>query len=353
MDHITVLKRAWELLKRYRMLWIFGLMLALTALTLLTHANYGIDASGMPHYGFLEGGRYRPLYELLEREVSSRAWSSNIKSVIRSVGTILINVLQLVVIIGSPIVNYVSEVALIRMVDRHETTGEQLRFRQGWKLGWSREVWQLFLIDCVVFILGFVVLLVVLSLLSIPLQRNAPFALPAIIGIFFFTTLIINVVGAFCRLLIRFFRRRCVLEKHGVVDALDQGYALVKQHWKDVGLMWLITTGISIAWSVLLTPLAFLMIAAGVLPGDDYTLLVRGLVGLVMGNVGDWVVGAFTGIPMVILLFSIVVTFLNGLKEAFLSSAWTLTYRELRALDQLRPLPRSRPKPLPGSLTEL
>jgi len=29
---------------------------------------------------------------------------------------------------------------------------------------------------------------------------------------------------------------------------------------------------------------------------------------------------------------------LNGLKEAYLSSAWTLTYRELRALGKLEPL---------------
>jgi len=335
MDHITVLKRAWELLKRYRVLWIFGLMLALTALTLLTHANYGIDANGMPRYGFLEGGRYRPLYELLERWVSDSAWPSNTKSVIGSVGNILINVLQLFVMIGSPIVNYVSEVALIRMVDRHETTGERLRFRRGLGLGWSREVWQLFLIDVVVIVIAFLGLLLLGGLLSIPIRGLTPVGPASFIGAFFLLIFLLSIVGEFIKLFIRFFRRRCVLEKRGMVDALDQGYGMVKQHWKDVGLMWLITTGISIAWSVVLTPLAFLLIAAGALTGDDYTLLVRGLVGLVAGNVSDWIAGTFTGIPTLILLFAVAVTLLNALKEAFLSSVWTLTYRELRALRTL------------------
>ena len=30
MDHIKVLKRAWEIIWRYRALWIFGIILALT-----------------------------------------------------------------------------------------------------------------------------------------------------------------------------------------------------------------------------------------------------------------------------------------------------------------------------------
>ena len=31
MDHAKVLKRAWEILWRYRVLWIFGVIVALTA----------------------------------------------------------------------------------------------------------------------------------------------------------------------------------------------------------------------------------------------------------------------------------------------------------------------------------
>lgn len=335
MDHISVLKRAWELLKHYRVLWLFGLILALTAVSLATHADYGIDANGMPYYTFPDqrGGRmlFELLSELLERGLSGSALQSAYE-----VGAFLISILAYVVIIVSPVVRYVSEAALIRMVDHHETTGEQLRFRQAWKLGWSREAWRLFLIDLVIFTLASFAVVLLLVLLIIPLRMRRPSESVSLVA-FFSVIFVINVVSAFTRLLLRFFSRRCVLEKCGVVDTLDQGFAMVKRHWKDVGLMWLITTGIAIVWSVLLTPLAFLLIAAGVLAGDDYTLLVRGLVGLVMGNVSDWIVGAFTGIPILILLFAIVVTLLNGLKEAFLSSAWTLTYRELRALDRLGP----------------
>jgi len=45
MDHMKVLKRAWQILWHYRALWIFGIILALTApSTRGNEARYAFDS---------------------------------------------------------------------------------------------------------------------------------------------------------------------------------------------------------------------------------------------------------------------------------------------------------------------
>jgi hypothetical protein len=45
------------------------------------------------------------------------------------------------------------------------------------------------------------------------------------------------------------------------------------------------------------------------------------------------------GVPVLILIVAIPGVFLSGLMEEFKSSSWTLTYRELLALDQAQAEP--------------
>ena len=59
-------------------------------------------------------------------------------------------ILLLVVLVFSVIaafVRYPAETAVMRMVDGYETDGTKLGFKQGWKLGWNRRAFRLWLID--------------------------------------------------------------------------------------------------------------------------------------------------------------------------------------------------------------
>lgn len=234
---------------------------------------------------------------------------------------------------------------MIRMVDTYETTGEKLRFREGWRLGWSREAWRLFLIDLVIFIPGFVGVILLIGLVALPLLLlvsgdgvSSVVGVVIFIGLLFLVIFVLIIVAALLSLLERFFRRVCVLEKVGVWEALRRGFAMVKQNWKDVGIMWLIMVGISIGFSIVMAPIVFLLIAGGALAGGGVGLLVHGLAGLMMGNVGAWIVAGLIGISIFILVIAIPASLLNGMKEVYVSSAWTLTYRELQAIGQLEPL---------------
>ena len=57
---------------------------------------------------------------------------------------------MMVVGIVLAIARYVSETAVIRMVDEYETSGNKMTVRQGFRIGWSRTAWRLFLINLIV-----------------------------------------------------------------------------------------------------------------------------------------------------------------------------------------------------------
>src|SRR5690606_34892168 len=75
----------------------------------------------------------------------------------------LLCVLLLIGVLGR-ILHYVSQVALIRMVDEHERSGTKPGFRVGWRLGWSRSAWRLFLIDLLLYLPVIVITLVSIAL---------------------------------------------------------------------------------------------------------------------------------------------------------------------------------------------
>jgi hypothetical protein len=51
-----------------------------------------------------------------------------------------------------------------------------------------------------------------------------------------------------------------------------------------------------------------------------------------LSEAAAWIVAGVAAGVLFILVLAVPLTFLDGLKETFLSSTWTLTYRELRAL---------------------
>jgi len=79
----------------------------------------------------------------------------------------------------------------------------------------------------------------------------------------------------------------------------------------------------------------FLLMVGGVLAGLA-GLSVGGLSSLVFEGVVPWIAGFGVGIPLFILIMAVPLVFLGGLAEVFKSSVWTLTYRELRALEGLK-----------------
>jgi hypothetical protein len=148
------------------------------------------------------------------------------------------------------------------------------------------------------------------------------------------------IVSAVLSLFAQVMRRACALEGLGIFDSIGRGLGMVRRHFKEVALIWLVWIGTRLAWMIvsipviiILSPILLLFLIAGVAVGAIPALLVGGLLTTTLAAPFAWAVGALAGLPVFLLVTLAPMLFVSGLVEVFKSSTWTLAYRELRALE--------------------
>jgi hypothetical protein len=327
MDHIRVLKQAWQVLWRYRALWVFGLILALTTVSWEATALRNDDEGDGSVYNIQPPEDWQDEMDELVKAVVQGVQVETVSTAI-AIAAGIIGAITLL-IVAAVVARWVAETALIRMVDDYEETGTRRSIREGLRMGWSRAAWRLFLIS---------LLIDVWSTLG---TAGMPMGIVAAIGLFFLIVFLILVAAAALSLLKHFARRACVLDGAGVIESVRQGYTVIRQNLKDVGLMWLIMAGLSLGWPIVMIPIGFLLAAVAAILGGTLAVVVHGLVGAASGELAAVLSALAVGIPIFILILVAPLTFLTGLGEVFRSSTWTLTYRELRALQRLKPEARA------------
>ena len=332
MDHGKILKRALETTWRYRVLWVFGILIAL-----VTPRGSGSGGGGnISAPGNGDMGQFDLVPEL--PGIPPQAVSSII-AVAVAVGVGLVCLFLLMVVVTT-VLRYLSHTALIRLVDHHEETGERQGVRQGFRLGWSRSALHLFLIDlligvptAVVFILLFLSALFPLLLWVTGSHFAGIIGTVAAVGLVLIVVLLLIIVTTVITLLTHFFQRACVLRQLGVFDSIGQGFGLVRRHLKDVAVMWLIMIGAGLAWLLIMVPLMILFVLLALALGGVPALVVGGLASLALKGALPWILAAAIALPIFILVTAIPAIFLSGLYEVFRSTVWTLAYRELGGLE--------------------
>jgi len=368
MDPIKILKRAWAILWSYRALWVFGIILALTT----AGAGSGNPGGSPPSRnnpnpnGLTLPQNSLPIGEQMRQFIQQGVQSLGqppFNTVNFWIGiAIALAVLILIVVVVSAFFRYISETALIRMVDQYEGTGEKATIRQGFRFGWSRTSWRLFLINLLVNLPNIVFVLLLLAvgiIVYLLFASGSPvgsiIGTVAAIGAFFLLIFILIIVDALLYLLRHFFWRVCALEGAGVIESIRHGFTMVRNNWKNAGLMWLILIGLGLAWFVVslvafivLIPVFIVLALVGLIVAGIPALAVFGLTNLFLTAPMTWIIAALVGLPILILVISLPVVFLNGLKEVFRSTVWTLTYRELKALENVALAPVESPTPTEG-----
>jgi hypothetical protein len=333
MDHIKIIKRAFHITKIYRALWLFGILLALTT---GINANGSASGGGGGGDGGGNGNNFNPFPG--GAPYLSGNWEAFAMELIPIAVALICLALLLAVVLT--ILRYVSETAVITMVDRYEETEEEVGFREGWRLGWSRPAWRMFLIDLVIGVataVGIVLLgLIAVAPLLLWLTRNDTVGVLGTIGaiglglVFIFLVILIVIALS---ILSQFFRRACVLEDLGVFDSMRRGWKVARGRLGDTIVMALILFAIGLGAFIVLIPVYILLGLAGLLIGGIPGLAAGFLTSLFSGGALPWMVGAAVGVPLFLLVFALPALFLNGLLKVFASSSWTLTYRELLALE--------------------
>ena len=354
MSYQRVLKRSWQILWGYKVLWLFGFILALT-----TTSTFSVPpANNSENDSFT--------IDLGDREFFSASSIEEVEAELYNLGQqiddgLLLEMREIFVAAGAIILvvffwiaiatlfRYVAETALIKMVHKHEETGKKVSITKGVRLGWSRSTWRIFLIDLLVRFPIYIILLALflLSLVPLLLWLTGSYAAGAVgIGlsvVMFIPLLVIALlVGAAVTLFSQFFRRVCVLEDRGVLASIGHGFSMVIENPKEVLVTGLIVLGISIVTViamvpifVILLPVELLFILLGMVAAGLPAALIGGLGAILFGGPIPWILAGAVGLPILMLFIVAPFAFIKGLLEAYLSIIWTLTYRELKGLPAL------------------
>jgi len=372
-DFGKVLKRSWHMVTRYRALWIFGIVLGLVTFSWDVVLLRGLDDENQYPQGIVitptDGETFydalqRTLQEELDRAEEEfsialreidRLFTTELGSrFVVDVMTVLavLTAAFVITLIVTKIARYVSEAALIRMVGEYEDTGERRGVWQGLRLGLSRTTWRLFLIDLTIDIPVILAFMLLFALAFTPLVFGIRGSAPATVivgslltgGLFVAGIALAAVAGTLMSVLKRFFRQACALECLGIIASIRRGWSVVRDKPADVLVMWLIMLGITLGWGVVIAlsflvlfPLLILFIVLGGVAGALPAYLIFLLSSLVFEGALPVLLAVVVGLPIFILVMLAPWWCLGGLMEVFKSSAWTLTYRELRAVEDAQP----------------
>jgi len=358
MDPIKILKHAWQILWSYRALWVFGLILALAG---AGASGRGSNSSyrSQNNSQNLQQPLPQNLHESFQQVVQEGQQLLN--EGLAKVGlsqadlptllwiAVIFIVFFMVLGIIVAIARYVAETAVIRMVDEYESSGSKMSVKQGFRLGWSRTSWRLFLINLLV---NLPVILVVLVLLAVGIaffqtviQGNVQPALSTIIPLIvslFLVVFVVAIASILLRLLRQFFWRACALENLGVMDSLRRGFEMVRLNWKSVGIMWLVMIALAFVWGIVLTiavvltiPVVIISAVIAAVIAAVPMLITGGLTSLFLYGWLPWLVGALFVLPLFFTLAFSPWLLLGSWQTAFTSTVWTLVFRELKALPAL------------------
>jgi len=110
--------------------------------------------------------------------------------------------------------------------------------------------------------------------------------------------------------------------------------------------MWLVVLGLKIVWAIvffiLLLPLlaiSIITMVGGILAAIAPALVTAGLASLLSApDFWPWVFAAIIGLPFFFVVAFSPILLVSGWGYIYQSSVWTLTYRELKAIETVAPV---------------
>lgn len=333
MKHLDILKQAFRITWRYRVLWIFGFLLAL--------CGGGGGGGGGSNINLPSDSASEEDFENLGQLL---ALSDIDPSLIIGAVIAFICLILLLTVLGI-VVQAVTRTALMGMVDQIQRTGATT-VRDGWHFGWSGRTWRVFLVGLLIGIPIFVVALGLILLALSPLllilinQDNPAFMVISIILTAFavlFVIFILIAISVVITPLQEMAWRQTALPQSGVIDSVKQAFGLIKHHFKDVAVIWLLMLGVGIGWVIvsLIVVLPAVLIAVALIAG------VPGI--LVYLLTGSGAAGLITGVPLGLLVLILLLNFAQGLYLIYQSAVWTLVYLELRGTGSVADQPPVNP----------
>ena len=352
MNTVKIFQNSWSLMLRYKALWIFGVILALTTIS-FGSALWLRDTENLPDRTLVNWeisakdkawikenfGLDLPLsytLKIADLQVRLDDPSLSIPELSRLLNiTITIMAVLLVLLVVTLVLRYTAEAALINMVNNQQNNNEEHSARKGWSFGFSTAALKLFLIDLVVctMLLMLTPMVFLPALLPVVIAINgSPAAIT--ISILLMTSLTLVSVAALIvmwiagMITVQLARRASCMDGLGIFASIWRGFRLMRAQLGGVGLTWLVIIGLDLIYPILVAPVAILLAAAGLAVGGLLALLLGVLLSLVLANTTAWTIAIIAGVVLLVLAVAVPMTLLSGMREVFKSSAWTLTFSE-------------------------
>ncbi len=300
MDYFGILERSLAITRRYRVLWLFGFLLAL-------FSAGGGGGNGV-QYSF-DSSQY-PLEQI---------GAPPAIGILVVLGVVFI-VIALVIL--AAVIKYVCQTSLIGLVGEIEE-GQSPTVRHGFDIGWSRSALRLFGVDIALAIPVILAVMILAALFAVPIAISAkadnvgPVVVLLLCCLVFLVPIFIAIAIALS-VLIKFVYRQVVLAGDSVLDGVRNGYALVRANLGQVAAMWLIMFIVGLLWAAINFIIG--LVAFAVVGGPAafmYAIFHKSVLAAVLG--------ALPFLLVAILVFAAI----NALYTVFSSTVWTLTYLEL------------------------
>jgi hypothetical protein len=316
MDYIGILKQAAQTTWRHRSLWVLGFLWALVSGGTGFGSNFG--NLGASWSGDLPMGapEFTP-------------WV---------VAALLLFLALLCVLIPVSIVlGYVLWAGIYRVLDAWYTRQVAPTVGAGFREGWHRRTWRLFLLTMVVYVPLILVFLITLLFAASPLlllltEARAAMFLGVFMALAFLIPTILLWVAVFIvvGVLAQFWSRAVVLEDYAVPAALRHGWELVRRRLREVAIMWLLMVGVGLF-------LGTVMFIISILAGGLAFVIAGGPAWLLSRWTGSALPALLWGIPVGLTVFLLPTWFAAGLLLIFDAAVWNQVYRAIGGGDAVMP----------------
>ena len=315
MDFGYVLRRAWEIIWKFKVLWIFGIL-----------AGCGqAGGSGGSNSGYQFSGDDSQFTRQIE------TFFNQLDPSIITLLVILAIIIVLVLIVLAILLGTVGRVGLIRGVVKAEEGAQRLTFGELWResLPYFWRVFGLNLLVGVIMIVTFLVLLFPGILLTAATMGMFVLCLIPLICLLLPIMWAVMVVVEQANIAL-------VVENLGIVDAIKRGWQVVRENVGSMIVMWLILVlGVGLVGGMIIG-LPLIVVAAPL------------VVGYASGTY-DAIRSGWITFGVLLLIYLPILLVLSGILKSYVASAWTLTFLRLTAKpSQLLPIePLITPPPEP------
>ncbi len=323
MDYGEVLKKSWNIIWKFKVLWIFGLLAS------CGRSGGGGGGGGGQSFNFRNNpgtfSNQNPFPRLQPYLEGIQNFFAQIPVWVYILAVLAFLILIVIIII----INTIGRIGLVRGAWQADEGIEHLSFGQLWGEG-LHYFWRIFLLDLLFLVIGIAVAVIIL--VPVVVIGAATFG----IGLICLLPLICLLIPVtwFIRVLLEQAVVAILGENRGVIDGLGRAWNVIKINLGPMIVMTLIIfIGELILGIIIAIPALILAIP-----------LFGGIIGgAITGSPAILGSGVIIGIILLICVYGPIAYVLESIVQTYMSTAWTLTFRRLTM--PAAPVPAAYPPP--------